>query len=117
MPLTAYNLIPVYRVYLPDILQHHYSVSQNEITTFVMKHTSQYEALSFFVQDRGSKPVYRLYLKGHNLHLWTMDENERNVLTSRGWQYEGIAWYNTIRESLFIEPIHLQQKSISLHHL
>lgn len=78
-----------------------------------MKHTWQYEALSFFVQDRGSKPVYRLYLKGHNLHLWTMDENERNVLTSRGWQYEGIAWYNTNKG----EPVYRAYSPTTKEHL
>ncbi|MFK5242366.1 hypothetical protein ACI3PF_16055 [Lactococcus lactis] len=26
-------------------------------------------------------------------HLFTTDSNEKNVLSTLGWSYEGIAWY------------------------
>lgn len=40
----------------------------------------------------GNKNVYRLYHTGLKVHLYTMDENEKNVLSTRGWNYEGVAW-------------------------
>lgn len=40
------------------------------------------------------KEVYRLYHSGLKVHLYTTDKNERNVLQTRGWKYEGIAWYS-----------------------
>ncbi len=40
-----------------------------------------------------SKAMHRLYNGNTGEHLYTADENEKNVLTKRGWTYEGIAWY------------------------
>jgi hypothetical protein len=38
--------------------------------------------------------VYRLYLNAFGgLHLWTTDLNEKTVLSTRGWVYEGVAGY------------------------
>lgn len=37
-------------------------------------------------------PVYRLYHPGLKVHLYTKDSNEKNVLSKRGWQYEGVSW-------------------------
>ncbi|WP_236682943.1 MULTISPECIES: hypothetical protein [unclassified Streptococcus] len=25
-------------------------------------------------------------------HLYTTSENEKNILSTRGWKYEGVAW-------------------------
>lgn len=33
-----------------------------------------------------------MYHSGLKVHLYTTDENEKNVLSTRGWRYEGIAW-------------------------
>ena len=39
-------------------------------------------------------PVYRLYnIKGNGDHLFTTSAFEKNVLSVRGWKYEGVAWY------------------------
>lgn len=41
-----------------------------------------------------SVPVYRLSTPVLNKHLFTDDENEKNVLSaSPDWKYEGVAWY------------------------
>ena len=41
-----------------------------------------------------SIPIYRLYNPTNGEHLYTTDENEKNVLFGQhGWGYEGIAWY------------------------
>lgn len=39
-------------------------------------------------------PIYRLYNRHNHEHLYTRDENEKNVLYQQhGWGYEGIGWY------------------------
>lgn len=40
----------------------------------------------------GKRSVYRLYHSGLQVHLYTTDWNEYNVLQSRGWRDEGVAW-------------------------
>lgn len=40
----------------------------------------------------GSNTMYRLYNPNSHEHFYTADTNERDVLHSRGWNYEGIAW-------------------------
>ncbi|MDR0297267.1 MAG: family 43 glycosylhydrolase [Streptococcaceae bacterium] len=37
--------------------------------------------------------IYRLYNPGNGEHLYTQDANEKNVLSTTGWIYEGIGWY------------------------
>ncbi len=42
----------------------------------------------------GLTPVFRLYSEGLLVHLFTTDENEKNVLDAGPvWNFEGIAWY------------------------
>lgn len=41
-----------------------------------------------------SIPIYRLYNAENGEHLYTSDENEKEVLYGQyGWGYEGVAWY------------------------
>lgn len=41
-----------------------------------------------------SKPIYRLYSANLQKHLYTTDDNEKNVLSNTGvWKYEGISQY------------------------
>lgn len=42
--------------------------------------------------DDKSVPLYRLYNPNDGEHLYTLSMNERDVLSSIGWVYEGIAW-------------------------
>ena len=37
--------------------------------------------------------VYRLYHPGLNIHLYSSDKNEVNVLVTRGWKNENISFY------------------------
>lgn len=43
-------------------------------------------------EQEATKPMYRLYNKGTGEHLYTADTNERDELSTKGWNYEGIAW-------------------------
>lgn len=42
--------------------------------------------------SNGSAPLYRLYNPNDGQHHYTLSANERNVLSSIGWVYEGVAW-------------------------
>jgi len=37
-------------------------------------------------------PMYRLYNPNSSEHFYTSDENEKAVIVSAGWKYEGVAW-------------------------
>ncbi|MDM8544557.1 hypothetical protein QUF90_26055 [Desulfococcaceae bacterium HSG9] len=46
----------------------------------------------------GAIPVYRLYSETLSVHLFTVDENEKNHLmededAKKMWTYEGVAYY------------------------
>ncbi|HFI0255420.1 TPA: Ig-like domain-containing protein [Streptococcus suis] len=59
------------------------------------------------------KPVYRLYHSGLQVHLYTTDANERTVLASRGWMYEGIAWKTATKTG---DPVYrLYNPSLKVH--
>lgn len=107
------TFLPLYRLYLPLIKQHHYTVDMNEVNVLSSRGW-QYEGIAFSVQNKGSRPVYRLYLPSHNLHLWTMDANERDILKTRGWQYEGIAWYNADKGKI---PVYRAYSPVTKEHL
>ena len=60
-----------------------------------------------------SIPLWRMFHPGINQHLWTTCENEYQVLATRGWDQEGIAWY-TPRTG---RPVHrLFHEGITRHH-
>lgn len=43
--------------------------------------------------EQKSKPVYRLYNSVSGEHIYTPDEEEKNVLSAAAdWNYEGVAW-------------------------
>lgn len=44
-------------------------------------------------------PLYRLYNPNSGEHFYTMSQNERNVLDSVGWNYEGIGWYAPVESA------------------
>lgn len=44
------------------------------------------------VQTTESEIVYRLYNQWSGEHLFTTDENEKNIQVGNGWTYEGEAW-------------------------
>ncbi len=43
-------------------------------------------------QEDSGTPMYRLYNSANGEHLYTLDSNEKNVLTRQGWTYEGYSW-------------------------
>ncbi|MCP1638841.1 hypothetical protein [Streptococcus gallinaceus] len=88
----------VYRLYNPILKDHHYTMDQNEVKVLTTKHHWRNEGVAWY--SDGSRPVYRLFHQGltSGSHHYTMSENEVRVLQTRGWRYEGAAWYGEYEE-------------------
>src|SRR5262249_17868751 len=84
---------PYYRVY--DFINrwHFWTTDRNEYFT-LRQYTGRYSAEGvdgyiFPSQVAGTVPWFRLAYSGiPGLHHWTLDQNERNVLLTRGWVEE-----------------------------
>ena len=58
-------------------------------------------------------PLFKMFHGGLNQHLWTTSENEYQILATKGWRQEGIAWH-TPRTG---RPVHrLFHPGIIRHH-
>ena len=107
---------PVYRMYNPKSKAHHYTMSENERDTlcglgkfrgrgkgwndegigwYSAQSADSIQQLSPEEQNK-YMPLHRLYNPKYPMvsaHHYTADEHEVSVLLTRGWVYEGIAWY------------------------
>ncbi|MBD5854201.1 GH25 family lysozyme [Lactococcus lactis] len=83
----------VYRVYNSKSGEHLYTKDANEIKVLSSKYGWKKEGTAFY--SGGSTPVYRLFnaAAGVGSHFVTNSLTEKNSLVSRGWKYEGVAWY------------------------
>ncbi|MDM8556964.1 hypothetical protein QUF75_19735 [Desulfococcaceae bacterium HSG7] len=77
------------------------AVDENEKETLIAEAADvwRYEGVAFYVpadyQD-GMLPVYRFYSEALKVHLFTVDENEKNTLIETAgdiWRFEGVAYY------------------------
>ena len=89
--------VPYYRLYNPYSFQHHWTADTNEYNSLPGVGWVQ-EGIDGYIlprQAEGALPLYRLYLNAAGgLHLWTIDNNEVQYLTTTsGWTYEGLAGY------------------------
>jgi ELWxxDGT repeat protein len=85
--------VPLYRLYNPSSLQHHWTTDWYEATVLSGSVYWNYEGIAGYVLPSavsGSKPLYRLSFPSPELHLWTTDLNEYQVLQTRGWTAEGL---------------------------
>jgi hypothetical protein len=88
--------VPLFRLYHPGILQHHWTTDSNEAVTLGGYTAWFYEGTIGYLlptQVTGSVPLYRMALANPPLHLWTTDLNEYTVLATRGWVQEGVIGY------------------------
>lgn len=82
--------VPIYRMYAPGGF-HHFTAGYDE-AAFLAKHGWVCELVPFFGASSGAS-VYRLYNPNNSDHLFTLSEGERDACISRGWTYEGVAFY------------------------
>lgn len=95
--LSGVDAGPYYRLYNPLSHQHHWTTDLNEYNVLGSWGWTKEGVDGYILPTAvaGSVPLYRLYLYAFGgLHLWTIDANEKNVLsTSNGWVDEGVAGY------------------------
>lgn len=79
--------------------RHFWTTDLNERDSMILSGYT-YEGVAWKAYNNSStgSPVYRLSTPVLKKHLFTVDENEKNVLlASSSWVYEGVAWYaNTV---------------------
>ncbi len=88
--------VPLFRLYHPGILQHHWTPDSNEAVVLGITPSWLYEGTIGYLlptQVPGTVALYRMALAEPPLHLWTTDENEYNTLATRGWAKEGVVGY------------------------
>ncbi|MDM8555544.1 hypothetical protein QUF75_12500 [Desulfococcaceae bacterium HSG7] len=76
-------------------------MDENEKETLIAEAADvwRYEGVAFYVPadyQEGMLPVYRFYSESLAVHLFTVDENEKNTLIETAgdvWRYEGIAYH------------------------
>ncbi|NDC96435.1 hypothetical protein EBZ38_17190 [bacterium] len=63
-----------------------------------------------------TKKVYRLYSSKMQKHLYTLDENEKNILSASGfWVYEGISQY--MSDAPTARPVYRLYSPVTTNHL
>lgn len=73
---------------LTDTSETSTSVSAEQVPAQTVTETASEEEEAAFV----TQTLYRLYHPGLKVHLYTLDKNEYQVLGTRGWKQEGLAW-------------------------
>jgi len=95
------TLMAVHRFYNAALLTHLYTADANEAAHLIAEASDvwQSEGPAFYVptgNPEGAIPVYRFYSENLSVHLFTVDENEKNHLVETAgdiWNFEGIAYY------------------------
>ena len=95
------TLMAVHRFYSESLHTHLYTIDENEKAHLIANAADvwRYEGPAFYVpasSQAGMVPVYRFYSEALLVHLFTVDENEKNHLIDNAsdvWRFEGIAYY------------------------
>jgi len=89
---------PVYRLFNRYSGEHHYTMDEGE-KDWLTSLGWNYEGIGWYSNKTGDEcevEVYRLFnpysTDAINSHHYTLDEGERDWLTSLGWNYEGTSW-------------------------
>lgn len=93
----------VYRLYSSTSGDHRWSANGDEINSLVASGYKvegvAFSSISPLKQEvaapTGKQLVYRFYVPQTYSHFWTTSLYERDALISRGYQYEGVAWYGS----------------------
>jgi hypothetical protein len=85
--------IPFYRLFDDTYSMHHLTTDANEVRVLSGLRNWHFEGYIGFMlaaPATGTTPLYRLFLPGTPIHLWTIDSVEHTVLQTRGWRSEGV---------------------------
>ena len=99
--LQRNTLQAVHRFYSERLQTHLFTLDENEKEHIIANAADvwRYEGPAFYVpagNQEGTVPVYRFYSEALMVHLFTIDENEKEHLIANAadvWRYEGIAYY------------------------
>ena len=102
-PIGANSGHPVYRLHSAGTGNHIWTTSLAEKNHYLANgYTDEgiaFSAISDKVQEQAPPSnkslVYRFNIPQNKTHLWTTDINERDILITRGYQYEGVAWQSS----------------------
>ena len=86
---------PIYRLYNPNVGDHHYTSSTEE-QEMLVKAGWKDEGIGWYADDAEGMPMYRLYnpnCVGAGSHHYTSNAKEKAHLISIGWKDEGIGFY------------------------
>ena len=126
-PEPTVYLYPIYRFYSPIVKHHLFTADENEAQYIVDHMASAWrsEGDAFLVKAvsgcAAGENVYRFYSETIKTHLFTMDENEKNVLIGYNqpnvWRYEGVAYcaYKTQTDSEQIPVYRFYSEQLKTH--
>ena len=100
--LQKNTLKTVHRFYSEGLQTHLFTTDENERDHLIANAADvwRHEGVAFYVTEgyqEATLPVYRFYSEALMVHLFTLDENEKNHLienASEVWRFEGIAYYS-----------------------
>jgi hypothetical protein len=99
--LLRNTLQAVHRFYSEGLQTHLFTTDENEKAHLIENAADvwRYEGQAFYVptgNQEGMLPVYRFYSEDLKVHLFTIDEDEKNHLIDTAgdvWRFEGVAYY------------------------
>ncbi len=86
---------PIYRFYMPLTGDHFYTNSAVERDALIAS-GNVYEGIAWYSDTNKAKPIYRLYNPAAFVgsHHYTSNlEEVWTLISTAGWQYEGVGWY------------------------
>ncbi|MDE5757818.1 MAG: hypothetical protein K2H85_04315, partial [Allobaculum sp.] len=88
------STLPVYRVYNPNMDDHHYTLNQEERDTLVRLGWDD-EGIGWYSDPDEIAPVYRQYNPNatSGCHNYTVSTSEQQALIDMGWLDEHIGWF------------------------
>ena len=105
---------PIYRLYSPVTRHHLFTSDANEAAVLqANRNVWNYEGIAFNVGKLSDctpgQNVYRFYSEMLKVHMYTLDENEKNELMKypvNMWRYEGIAFCSETSITPNVKPVY-----------
>jgi hypothetical protein len=96
------DIKPIYRFWSSQLGTHFYTISEEEADFLIANfwYIWTFEGVAFYAypeghQPEGTKPVYRFWSASLGRHVYTLRDDEKQVLEGLPniWTLEGVAWY------------------------
>ena len=134
MDLSLDTDSPVYRFYSPGLAKHFYTIDENEKNHLINNAADvwQFEYIAYYAfnplqykaasrQQRNTiQAVYRFYSENLYVHLFTIDETEKDYLIANAaevWRFEGPAFYVPVENEEGVVPVYRFYSEALMVHL